>query len=80
MLNGEEEVWHVIAPIVQDISTTMAMNGSFKIEYYPRSGNKTTDKITKEASMFTSFVLKLYYMPPLWLNSFLEADKPYVRH
>lgn len=43
MLNGEEEIWPVIAPIIQDISTSLSSNGGFEVVYYPRSGNKSAD-------------------------------------
>ena len=68
MLNGEEEVWPVLEPIMQDISTSLSRNEGFEVRYYPRSGNKSTDRIAKETFTFTSLVPKLYSMVPLWLN------------
>ena len=79
MLNAEEEIWPVLAPIIQDISTSLNANEGFKVQYHPRSGNKSEDRIAKETSTFTSFVPKLYSMVPMWLNSCVEADKPNVR-
>ncbi|CDY23510.1 BnaC06g24790D [Brassica napus] len=78
MLNGEEEFWPVLEPILQDISTSLSSNGGFEVVYYPRSGNKSADRIAKETTTFTSFVPKLYSMVPLWLKLCLETDKPVV--
>ena len=80
MLNGEEEVWPVLEPILQGITSSLAVNAGYKMVYYPRSGNKSADRIAKETSTFTSFVPKLYSMVPMWLNSCFEADKPFVRN
>ena len=80
MLNGEEEVWPVLEPILQGITSCLAVNAGYKVVYYPRSGNKSADRIAKETSTFTSLVPKLYSMVPMWLNSCFEADKPFVRN
>ncbi|XP_048605453.1 uncharacterized protein LOC125582987 [Brassica napus] len=69
MLNAEEEIWPVLAPIIQDISTSLNANEGFKVQYHPRSGNKSANRIAKETSTFTSIVPKLYSMVPMWLNS-----------
>lgn len=78
MINGEEEIWPVLQPIIQDISSMLAGKEGFHVVYYPRSGNKTADRVAKKTSTFTSFVPKLYSMVTLWLSSCVEADKPIV--
>ena len=78
MLNGEEEIWPKLKPIIQEIQTSAARNREFEEVYYPRSGNKTIDRIANETDVFTSIVPKLYLS--LWLKSCLEADKLFVRH
>ena len=79
MLNGEEEVWPLLQPIIQDISTMLSRSEGYEVRYYPRSGNKSADRIAKETTTFTSFVPKLYSMVPKWLSSCVMADKPFVR-
>ena len=43
MLNGEEEVWPKIKPIIQEISASLLQIGEVEVVYYPRSGNKVAD-------------------------------------
>ncbi|KAJ4889919.1 hypothetical protein Rs2_29667 [Raphanus sativus] len=62
MLNGEDAVWPVLEPIIQDIFSSLSRHGGITVGYYPRSGNNSADRIAKEASTFTSFVPKLYSM------------------
>ncbi|XP_056856670.1 uncharacterized protein LOC130506077 [Raphanus sativus] len=79
MINGEEETWPLLEPIIQEIAALMSMREEITVVYYPRSGNKTADRIARETSTFTSFVPKLYSMSPTWLSSCLESDKLVVR-
>lgn len=79
MINGEEEVWPRMQPIIQAIQAPLAGHNGYEVVYYPRSGNRVADRIAKETSTFTSIVPKLYSIVPVWLNSCIEADKPSVR-
>ncbi|XP_018462688.1 uncharacterized protein LOC108833789 [Raphanus sativus] len=79
MLKGEEKWWTVLEPILQDIVISLSVIAGWKVQFVPRDGNKSADRIAKETSTFMSFVPKLYSMMPLWLSSCLQADKPFVR-
>ncbi|XP_018458695.1 uncharacterized protein LOC108829562 [Raphanus sativus] len=80
MIIGEEETWPKLLPIIQEIKALLTGNLEAGVGYYPRSGNKTVDRIAREATTFTSFVPKLYSIVPLWLKSCLEFDKLSVRN
>ena len=80
MLNGEEEVWPLLQPIIQDISTMLSRSEGYEVRYYPRSGNKSADRIAKETATFTSFVPKLYSIVPSWLFACMEVDNSVVEH
>lgn len=75
MLNGEEEIWPRVSPIIQEISNSISEIREGKVAYYPRSGNKVADRVAKETTAFTSFVPKLYSIVPIWLLSSMEADQ-----
>ncbi|KAF3608133.1 hypothetical protein DY000_02046221 [Brassica cretica] len=77
MLNGKEEVWPRLKPIIQEIRTSLLCLSEAEVVYYPRnprSGNKVADRIAKETTTFTSIVPKLYFIPPVWLCPSLQAD------
>ncbi|XP_018473809.1 uncharacterized protein LOC108845037 [Raphanus sativus] len=78
MIEGVKEIWPKLKPIIQDITHSLKMNSSFKVEFFSRDGNKTTYKIAKEAFSFMNHVPKLYSIVPSWLKPVLEADMPYV--
>jgi len=79
MLNGEEEVWPLLQPIIQDISTMLSRSEGYEVRYYLRSSNKSADRIAKETTTFTFFVFKLYSIVHEWLSSCVMADKLFVR-
>lgn len=79
MLNGEEEIWPKLRPIVQEISVLLTGSEGFEVVYYFRSDNKVADRIAKEITTFTSFVPKLYSVVSVWLSLLFKADKPIVK-
>lgn len=75
MLRKEEEVWPRVCPVIQEISASLMGFNEVEVVHYPRGGNKVADRIAKETAAFTSFVPKLYFIVPSWLDSCMEADK-----
>ncbi|XP_048613516.1 uncharacterized protein LOC125587312 [Brassica napus] len=78
MIEGSAETWPKIQPIIQDITQSLQKNRSYRVEFFSRDGNKTADRIAKEAFSLLNHVLKLYSMVPSWLKPVLEADMPSV--
>ena len=75
MINGTEAPWPKLRPIIQDISNMLVTKEAYRVEFFPLSGNKVTDRTAKESLTFMSHVPKLYFIVPVWLSSLLEADK-----
>ncbi|XP_013720024.1 uncharacterized protein LOC106423811 [Brassica napus] len=76
MINGKEETWPKLKPIIQEITHSLSTNRSYRVEYFSRDGNKTADRIAKEAFSFMNHVPKLYSVMPSWLIHVIEADMP----
>ncbi|WZZ65638.1 hypothetical protein YC2023_077008 [Brassica napus] len=76
MINGTEAPWPKLRPVIQDISNMLVTKEAYRVEFFPLSGNKVTDRTAKESLTFMSHVPKLYFIVPVWLSSLLEADKP----
>ena len=76
MINGIEAPWPKLRPIIQDISNLLATKKAYRVEFFPRSGNKVADRIANESLTFMSHIPKLYSIVPVWLSSLLEAEKP----
>ncbi|XP_013729557.1 uncharacterized protein LOC106433258 [Brassica napus] len=76
MINGIEAPWPKLRPIIQDISNLLATKKAYRVEFFPRSGNKVADRIANESLTFMSHIPKLYSIMPVWLSSLLEAEKP----
>lgn len=81
MNRGEEDIWPILKPIIQDINHSLIAFPAYVISYYPRKGNKAAGKIVNETFSFMNNVPKpscILLVPP-WVKSFMEADKPCVR-
>lgn len=76
MINGKEETWPKLKPIIQEITHSLSTNRSYRVEYFAHEGNKTADRIVKEAFSFMNHVPKLYFVMPSWLIHVIEADMP----
>ncbi|KAG2261968.1 hypothetical protein Bca52824_069047 [Brassica carinata] len=80
MINGTEEVWLVLQPIIEVIRSTLLQIQSFEVRFYPRGGNKTADRIGKESFTFVSSVPRLYSIVPLWLKYQVGSDNTVYRN
>ena len=76
MINVEDALWPKLKPIIQDISNSLTLNPTYKVECCNRSSNKVADRIANESLTFMSCFSKLYSIQPVWLRSVLEADMP----
>ncbi|CAG7900475.1 unnamed protein product, partial [Brassica rapa] len=74
MIAGREPIWPKLYPIIQEISHLLSTSRSYRVEYYSREGNKSADRIAKEALSFMNYVSKLYSMVPSWLKQIFEVD------
>lgn len=76
MINGEEEIWPVLRPIIQHIHQTLLTAPEYVVVYQQRGENKAADRVAKETFSFPNNVPRLYSIVPSWLNSVVEMDKP----
>lgn len=60
MINGSEEVQPVLQPIIDVTRLTLLQIQSYVVRVYLRSGNKISDRISKES--FTSVQMLLSYV------------------
>lgn len=68
MIRGEEEVWPILQPLLQDIVHVLKANPGFKVVFYHRDGNSVADRIANEVLSFLNYVPKLYSVTSLWLS------------
>lgn len=62
MIRGEEEVWPILQPLLQDIVHVLKANPELKVVFYRRDGNKVADRIANEVFSFLNYVSKLYFV------------------
>lgn len=74
MMTGKEEVWPILQPTINAIFLSLQQIHEKSIEFYPRRGNKTADRLANETFTFEFNVSKLYYVVPLWLQRSVELD------
>lgn len=75
MISGQEEVWPILQPIVEETRRLLSQVQFFQVCFYPRGGNKVADRIAKETYTFVSIVPKLYSVVSIWLKFQVMSDK-----
>ena len=54
MINGTEDVWPILQPIVEVIYHYLLQIRSFEVRFYPKGGNKAANIIVNESIIFVS--------------------------
>lgn len=75
MINGTDDPWAILLPIIEVIRQLLMQVGSFEVRYHARGGNKAADRIAKESITFVSSIPKLYSIVPLWLKYQVGSDQ-----
>lgn len=75
MINGTEETWPILRPLIEAIRVSLAQIQSFEVRFSSRGSNKAADRIAKESFTFVSSVPRLYSIVPVWLKYQVRSDK-----
>lgn len=76
MIVGEEAVWSMLHPIIEDIQHAITDFSEMVVAYQQRDSNKAADRIVKKIFSCMNNVLRLYSIVLSWLMSIVEVDKP----
>ncbi|XP_024006248.1 uncharacterized protein LOC112082862 [Eutrema salsugineum] len=68
-------LWPCLSMFQQDIKALLSKFQDHHLVFSPRDSNRVAHRIAHETSSFMINVLKLYFIMPCWINSFIENDK-----